>query len=247
LETLPFFLKVQLLLSAGIIVWITLALPRKPFALLVYLLGTSGLLAFFYFKDLGGLRHHGLLFVVFILATWIAYYCQTVNWLKPLPHWSSLAEKSLSPLLTVLLLIHAVGGGIAVSLDYRFIFSHAQTTAEFIRENQLEDLPMVGYNDYAASAVAGYLDEDRLYYPEEERWGSFVVWDKARDRTLSDAVIIAAANGVLRQTQQDVLLILNHPLDPAEATQRRISELARFTGATVRDENFYVYRLADGN
>lgn len=247
LETMPVFLKVQLLLAAAIMAWITLALVRKPFALITYVLGASGLLAFFYFKDLGGLRHHGLLFVVFILAAWIAHYCPNVNWFKPLHRWSGLAEKSLSPLLTILLLIHVVGGGIAVSLDYRYVFSHAQTTAAFIREKQLQGLPMVGYNDYAVSAVAGYLDKDQVYYPEEERWGSFVVWDKARDRNLPDAVIIAAAGRVQKQTQQDVLLILNHALDPVEAAQQRITELARFTGATIKDENFYLYRMSDWN
>ena len=241
LETLPAFLKIQIVLSAAILAWTTFAFLRKPFALIVYLLGTSGLLVFFYTKNLGALRHHGLLFIVFVLATWIARDRYAVKWFRPVDRWSNLAERTLNPLLTLLLVIHVIGGGIAITLDYRHVFSHAQTTAAFIKEKQLQDLPMVGYNDYAAAAVVGYLDKDQAYYPEGERWGSFVVWNTARDATVSDAAIIAAANRLLIQRQQDVLLVLNHPLNPDEAAQQQIAELARFTGATIRDENFYIY------
>ena len=170
-----------------------------------------------------------------------AAYCYAVKWFRPVDRWSNLAERTLNPLLTLLLVIHVIGGGIAITLDFRHVFSHAQTTAAFIKEKQLQDLPMVGYNDYAVAAVVGYLDKDQAYYPEGERWGSFVVWNTARDTPVSDAAIIAAANRLLIQRQQDVLLVLNHPLNPDQAAQQRITELAHFTGATIRDENFYIY------
>ena len=236
--------KVQFVLSAIISAWITLALLRKPVALLIYLLGTIGLWGFFYVKDFGYLRHHGLFFIVFLVALWVAHYCSEVRWSNPLDRLSRVAERSLGPILTLLLIVQLIGGTIAVALDYRYAFSHGRTAAEFIDENGLRDLPILGYRDYRVSTVVGYLDKDQVYYPQETRWGSFVLWNTSRRRAMSDAEIISAADRIQAQRRRDVLLILDHPLSADERARGTLSELARFTGATTED--FYLYRITAG-
>ncbi len=244
LETLASFRKVELPLSVAIVAWIALALLRKPIALIMYLLGTIGLLSFFYVKNLGAIRHHGFLFILFIVAVWVAHDCREVNWLKPLGRLSGLAEKSLGPILTILLLIHVIGGVIAVGLDYRYVFSNGEAAARFIGDAQMQDLPMVAYNDYATSTIVGYLGKDRAYYPQGQRWGSFVIWDTAREAPVTDEEIISSAIRLQTELRQDVLLVLDHPLNLDRPTQGPLTEVARFTGATISDEDFYLYRLS---
>jgi hypothetical protein len=103
---------------------------------------------------------------------------------------------------------------------------------------------MVGHNDYAASTFLGYLEKDRIYYPQGQRWGSFVIWDAARDVPVTDQEIISAANHLQTELQQDILLVLDHPLSAYRSAQGSLAEVAKFTGATIHDEDFYLYRLS---
>jgi hypothetical protein len=234
--------RLELILAVPLLLWIAIALFRKTFAFLVFLGSTMGLMLFFYVKHLGSLRHHGWLFMVFLAAVWIASYSDDMRLGEPWKHLWRLSEKSLSPVLTGILALHTVGGIIAASLDLQYEFSKARATAAFIRKHGLEDGPMVGDIDYSVSAVAGYLERP-IYYPRGRRFGTFIIWNQARNRKpnvreiLTDAMELASRNG------RDVLIILNRPLNIAPAERRNVRDLAQFTGAIVDDEEFYLYKM----
>jgi hypothetical protein len=159
----------------------TLALIRRPVALMYFIVGSLGLLAFFYFKFLGYLRHHGFLFVCFGSALWLAATMPPVIRPGPLNAVARWAERAIAILLPMLFVVQLSGAAIAAICEYKYVFSAAKSTAELIRERGLGHLPLVGDLDCMAMPVIGYLGKDYAYYPAGGRFGSYVVWDKARD------------------------------------------------------------------
>ena len=109
----------------------------------------------------------------------------------------------------------------------------------------MQDLPMVGEIDYAASTIVGYLEKDEIYYVRGSRFGSFIRWDDVRlpDVDILDDTVLEAANILRKQTSKDILIILNRSLDPKLIVQHNLTLLAEFTGSIVNDEGFYLYLM----
>ena len=71
LTTYPFFLSIQVSLCYFLMLFSLLLFYKRPTALLIYLISTFGLLTFFYVKYHGSIRHHGFLFLAFLMCYWI--------------------------------------------------------------------------------------------------------------------------------------------------------------------------------
>ena len=77
-------------------------------------------------------------------------------------------------------------------MDYRYIFSNGKRTAEYIKQQDMQEMIMVGDTDFAISTVVGYLGKNEIYYPKGSRFGSFVRWDKERTHGVSNDDIVEA-------------------------------------------------------
>ena len=147
-------------------------------------------------------------------------------------------------LVTLLLICHAIGGITAVRMEHRHIFSYGKLTAEYIKSQGMQDLPMVGDIDYAVSTVVGYLEKPRqVYYPRGSRLGSFVRWDKARTHDAPDTLVIEAAKTLSVEKNKEVLIILNRALGTELRQQHYLTSVAKFTGSVVGDEGFHLYLM----
>ena len=71
LETYQLFQTLQIPLCFLLIFCGVVLTYKRPTALLIYLTSTLGLLAFFYVKYYGSIRHHGFLFLTFVMVAWI--------------------------------------------------------------------------------------------------------------------------------------------------------------------------------
>lgn len=129
-------------------------------------------------------------------------------------------------------------------MEHRHIFSYGKLTAEYIKAQGMQGLPMVGNKDSAVSTVVGYLQEPRqIYYPRSRRFGSFVRWDKARTPSISKRRVIEAAKTLSNEKSRDVLIILNGSLSAKQIEQYNLSFLVKFTGSVVSDEGFHLYLM----
>ena len=251
LETYPLFLAIQLPLGFFLVLCGVLPVRKRPTALLIYLVSMLGLLTFFYVIDYEDLRHHGFLFVTWIMVAWIYRDCPESHVLERKNEkravWKSASTgftawpRTFSTLLTFILVCQCIGGIIAVRMELRHVFSFGKQTAEYIKAQGLQDLPMVGDLDAAVSTVVGYLNKDHVYYVRGNRLGSFIRWDAARKDFRADVVDVAKT--LHTETSQDVLLILNYPLNAARLERFPLTPLAHFTGAVVCNENFYLYLM----
>ena len=249
LTTYSFFQTIQVPLCYFLILFSVLLFLKRPTALLTYLISTFGLLAFFYVKYQGSIRHHGFLFLTFLMCCWIYRNCPAINLGKTEQQdGDSIVDKVLNvagtAILTLLLLCHAMGGITAVRMEHRHIFSYGKLTAEYIKAQGMQDLPMIGDVDFAVSTVVGYLEKPRqIYYPRGSRLGSFVRWDNARTHDASNQLVIEAAKTLNAQTDKEVLIILNRAIGTELREQHNLTFLTKFTGSTVGDEGFHLYLM----
>ena len=229
----------KLQIACLILVLVIVATLDRPSALLIYLSSTFGLLAFFYIKYQGAIRHHGFIFIAFLLTIWGGKHFRSYFQLPDRFHIATRICFNL--LLTGILFIHLVGGLRAVANEIKYPFSYGKLTAEFIRAKKLDILPMIGDIDYAASTVVGYLGKKEVYYVRGNRKGSFVRWDSQRAHGVNDTQVMRKAAEVSGQTQTHVLLILNHRLSVDLLATHPVEQLVEFTGSTIGDEGFYLY------
>jgi hypothetical protein len=229
-----------------LVVWLSLLvlgvsvlfLTRNWTLLVTYCCGAAALLAFRHIvKWGGGVRHDGHLFLLFLACVWLAGKCPQ----KPLLN-SQAGKifgqffKKRNAILTGLFAVHAIAGiGVTAVVLVR-PFSQSEGTAQFLRTNHMDKMFIIGETDCLASAVVGYLNRE-IYYYDEGRMGSFVVWAAARPP--KESVFEVAATKAAQQ-QQDVLAILSRR--PA-FIPANVQELASFEGSIVEDESYYLYRI----
>jgi hypothetical protein len=219
-------------------------LVRRPTALLIYLSGTIGLLGLFYTKYFGSIRHHGFLFILFILAVWIQIHCKEAKFFPQAGRFSRMGQKSLNPILTGILFFHLAGGVIAFGMDYKHVFSYGKEAAAFVKENKLQNLPMaVGEKEYAMTSMIGYSEKDSVYYPRRGQFGSFIRWDKIWADVFTDSQAVQKSKALGDATQQDVLIVFSHPLPEDLVSRASLIELKRFTGSIILDEELYLYLI----
>lgn len=198
--------------------------------LLLYGLGTTGLLLFFSAVHSGGPHHHGLLFVVYLIGYWLDRLTRAAS-----P--ASSRSRTADAVFTLVLAGQAAFGLPALYQDLTKPYSNGKAVADAIRARGLKGLPVVGCVDFSAQTVLGYLGAERFYYPQGERWGSFVIWDRKRYENvgLDNCLRSASAAG------GDVLVVSSYTTE-SSAREADFVKVAEFLGAIRDDENFILYR-----
>ena len=241
LNSIPIFQLIRLPLCYLIVFWCVLRFLKRPTALLIYLVATVGLLAFFYVKYHGSMRHHGFLFFTFVMTNWIYNDCPEIN--APFNRLSEFAQRLFGPVFTVILIFHFLGGITALRMDIDHIFSNGKRTAEYIKVQDMQEMLMVGDTDFAISTVVGYVEKKEIYYPKGSRFGSFVRWDTARNHGVTNENLVEEAKTLSTQNTQDVLIIMNRTLEVELIEQYQLTLLEQFTGSTIGDEGFHLYLM----
>jgi hypothetical protein len=244
LGTLSYYRWCARIGSIAFLLLASLSLIRWPMALAYFLIGSLGLLSFFYLKFYGYLRHHGFQFVCFATALWLARIMKPINLSRPFNQVSRWAERAITPLIPILLAVHIAGACIAGMSDYKYVFSAAKGTARMIKERGLDKFQLVGDIDYTAMPVLGYLDKKVAYYPVGGRFGSYVIWDTARikrENVWSEATILRNSR------KSPVLVLVDYNVLKEKPPPSELSPTLHLVGCqesdVVFDENYCVFLL----
>ena len=144
-------------------------------ALLFLLVSDAGLLLFFHAKFYGDYRQHGALFVALIAALWIAWSARprvATEW----RWWRKGAWWLPRGVFTGLLGLHVYAAAIPVAECWRYPFSPGREAAAVIRANLRPGDVVVSESQVLSTSVAAYLPGVKMYFPEQERWGTFTLW-----------------------------------------------------------------------
>jgi hypothetical protein len=238
------------IISLGILIFTSTLLIRKPVAFFFYLLGTLEILSFTYIKFLGSPRHYGHLYIVLIVSLWIARYYPKSNLLiEPLSRlsksfrkvaktWIKFAEKYKTTFLMVILSAQFAAGVVAFSRDLLVPYSASREASRFIQSQHLEQMFIVGSEDYAVLPLSGYLNK-KFYYPERKALGSFVLFNSQR-QTVDVGAVLEQVSQLIQQNKRNILLVLNYELNTSRA-DLNVSPLAKFTKGLIFNEKYYLY------
>jgi hypothetical protein len=213
-----------------------LPLARRPAAFALFASATAGLLTLFYVKYHGFSWHYGHWLLALVLAAWIAPGASG----RPLAAWARRAARAGALALLVLQLpVTLVAAGREVARP----FSCGLAAARYIERTGLADRLIVGEQADAVSTVAGYLGRP-VYYPRERRFRLVPTWDASWRAASHPEAVVANALRLAPPAGGQVLLVLNEPLGRNRRRNLGLVERARFTGAIVNDEDFFLYEAA---
>jgi hypothetical protein len=129
-------------------------LRRRQGALLLFLLGSAGFLAFAYVKYAGVLRHQGHWWLLLFAALWLARDSTAEDSAEETSAAPSSRRSRLLPgLLLALLAAHAGAALYASWMDLRHPFSNGPATADLIRKEGFDREPLLGFREPPVSSV----------------------------------------------------------------------------------------------
>lgn len=218
--------------------------------LLLYSGATLGLFSIYYYTALMHSRYCGYLLIALLICYWLAgYYPEK----KYYGYFASLGKRISKPFLTAVLLFNVIGAIVAYSMDIQYKFSPSKEVADYIKENKLDSLPIVGITDFAISPLATYLDT-KLYYPQMDDSGSFTIWNKKRINQMNFEQAVASLGAYMDKARPKVLWIKDsapqvsmdgkNSQDMERAILRNDLQadlLKKFDPGIVNDEKYYIY------
>ncbi|MDJ0729292.1 MAG: hypothetical protein QNJ33_04790 [Crocosphaera sp.] len=249
-DSKPIDLFIFSFFSLALLAFSILILIRKPMALLFYLVGSLEILAFTYAKFLGSQRHYGHLYIIFITALWIGHYyinstviitfLKSISYQlsKTISHWTSFASHHKKSFLLIILWLQVIAGIVAFSRDLITPYSSSKVTAEFIKNNELSKHFIVGSEDFTIAPISGYLNQ-KIYYPEIQEFGSYVLFKNERI-SVNDDDIINQMTQLIAKENKDILLIMNRTF-LGQSSDLKIKFIEKFTQSFIYNEKYYLY------
>jgi hypothetical protein len=240
------------ILSLCLFTFIVTLLIKKPVALFLYIFGTGEIILFTYVKFLGAARHYGHLYILLIASLWIASYYPKSNLLGGLfanipsrfkavaTTWAKFVKKYKNTLFMLILYAQLTGGIVAFSRDLLIPYSASREAARYIQSQHLEQMFIVGSRDANISPLSGYLNR-KIYYPERQGMGSFVLFNSQR-KDVDSVAVLEQVSQIIKQKQTNILLILNYELKTAK-TDLNLWLLAKFTKSFIGNEKYYLYQV----
>lgn len=216
--------------SVAILLFVISSLRDRRIALTFFLLGTAALLAVTGFRFAGAVRHHGHLFLVLLIAYWLDRSTRG-------------PRRRVDPFMTLLLAVHALVGVAVSAVDVMIPFSASRAVAEYIRRENLDELPLIGHTDTAVLSVSGALQQP-IYYLVQRDFATFNTQDPRRRYPLFHAKMMQNIDRIAAEGGGEALLITTEPLDlPPD----RFRLLATFNRSIVADERYQLYHVSAGS
>ena len=227
---------------------------QQPVILFLYVSGSLGIFLFtylIYYSD--NLRHTGHFFLLFLVCCWLQ---QSKDYSRiSSKHSPSRINRAKTKIITLIFSIHFITGIIAYTNDSIRPFSMSKATSNYIKNTELDTLPIMGVPDERVSAIPGYLNR-KIYYPQSDRWGSFVIWDSQRenitareivepgeDRQLIKRNIFKEVNKIVQQNPTDILLISTAPIN-FKIPSLKITPIKQFAANTIgREKSYRLYLI----
>lgn len=244
-------------LSLGLISSIILYLRRSPVILVFYVVSTSAMAAFNYYIHIGsGSRHEGFYFIILIIAMWLSHSTH-----KPEPS-TKTSQKSTKKWLgfypsiwVAILTVHLIIGLYLFTIHLRLPYSASKVTAQYIRDQGLQDEFIVGSPDTVMTPLSGYLNRP-FYYPQVAEQGTFALWDErvyVPQNKLFKQIKQLFRTSDRPQPLQKVLLILNKPLSQSDRQtvqqdfNLEITAITQFEESWKDTERYYLYWVEQDN
>lgn len=223
---------------------------KKPEPMVIYILSSASLFGMFSLKYLGYLRHHGLLFIIFIFSLWISKAYNERLLIKNQLICNLFSQKNLTYLLGTLLLCHVVASPIAFYYDLKYDFSAGEKTANFLKENGFigDDTFIAIYPSFIAESILPYIPKpySQFYFIESQEFRSYTLWNTEyyNSHILSIQEIVDRVDtAILNKRYNTILLILRSKVEDKKEFSERYNLIAYFNKTIDVSDCYYIYKL----
>ena len=231
---------------AVVLAWSLIALAigfliaaRRRVALVCYLVGTTGYLLFFGLFLPGTLHHHGYLFVIWVVAAWLAQASAPSERPRVLAELTRRADRWRSPLFTSSLVIPVIATAQMSIADVRTPFADAWHVADVIRENGLDRAPIMTILRSDGQAVGALLDR-AILFPVEGRSRTFVSWARGTGYQRTTRAVDSAVTALLAR-ECHVVVLSSPSRDVAPATAARARAIYTTRGLPLSADRYRVW------
>ena len=209
-------------------------------ATIFFTLGLAALGALFTQFPVTNMRHHGHYFVMLVLAFWLRESIGSQD-ARDVGRRGVLKGicRMRSPLLTGLLIVHAVVGMIFTLQEQVVPFSGSREAAQIIRDSEPPDVLVIADIDAWAMPVSGFLGRP-VYVASRREFGSFVKIDPMRRwLPLRPDELAQIIEERLAVEQRDVVLVTNYPISVPADLGSPIGVVDR----SITDERYFIFRI----
>ena len=215
---------------------------RRRVSLVLYLTGTVGYLLFFSFLFPGASYHHGYLFIVWLLAAWLAWSRPPSEEPRVLRWLTSVIDRTRPNLFVISLIPPVFAAAEMYVADALKPFSDARHVADVIRDHGLADAPLISIVRPHAQSVAAFLDRPVLY-PLERKSLTFVYWGPPSPYRATLRAADSAATSLLA-THCQVVLIASRKNDVSPEIAARAHLLYATRGRPLSGDYYRVWVMS---
>ena len=238
-----------------LLLWM-LSFLRYKLAWVLYVVATFTILGFHYYSGLMWSRYASHLFVVLVACFWLMrYQTPTLYTWEPMKFLAMVGDKIRTPLWYAVLGISLIGGIGSYIFDIEHPFSTSKQAADYLKENKLDQLEIIGSTDYIVSPLATHLGR-KIYYPERKEPGSFIIYDPKRLNLWSFDAIQNMALELNEKGQKKIILIRSTPIfmtfedgQQTPWTEGNLTDWLEMTlihkvePGVVKDEKYFIYSI----
>jgi hypothetical protein len=208
----PWFWWSARLLNECLLIGTAWLLRRNPPLLAAYLVTVAALLYIMVFKHMGYERHVGLIWLTAWALLWMLQTDPRTKLATTMDR--ILCRWSILPL--ALVSIYSTATAIyMLELDVRYPFSGSRQAADYLLSHGLAERPLAMSNDNFCEPILPYLGRKTVYYADENRYGTNMLWTN-KINTAKPAESIAR---ILQKSQADpnLVIVLTSELPPERA------------------------------
>lgn len=208
-----------------------------------------GAQVFFFITQRGATRFHGMTFIIVIVALWIENY-YTFEDYKFKDFLNSCKLTLLKkPIIYSFLLLQFCSGIYAYSMDYKYPFSAAKATADYLKREKLNNKQIVTVT-CDGTLISAYL-EKKVYFLYEGSYQSFCHWNSNCFGNISKKNTLALITSD-QNLENESVYVSNYPLTEKMQPKvwQKISDrvkvrfLKKFDTSIVQKNNYFVYTIS---
>jgi hypothetical protein len=234
-------LGLEVLLSGALVIAGCAMTMRRRTALVFYLIGTLGLVAFFMLFVRGYARHHGHLAIVWIMAAWLSRSGPATEWPAMIAPLAERARRVAPRVLRWSLVPMTLAAAEFAVGDLVLPYADVVNVANLLRSRGLVDRPIIGVARSNAAAVGALLDRD-VFLPREGRRSKFVIWGDRGPEVPPSPVIERLADSLIAR-QCEVVVISTLDDDVPAPFVARLRLLYQTPYRPMTRERFRVWTL----
>jgi tetratricopeptide (TPR) repeat protein len=231
-------------LAVIILVLVGILFKGNKKIMFLFYIATLGILLFTYTKYFGRLRHHGHLYLLFVLCYWLfTSENKAQNKLKESAE--SLLDKFSIWLnkyfVTLILLTQLAGACFANVRDVKYVFSYDKPVAGYLNANSLDSLPIMGDGDYSVSGIAGIMNKD-IFFMRPKYWGRYIILDSNWGDFIkfSEIDMVNEVDSITDLKKSDAIVILSYPFN--DKRLKNWTLIDTFKGS-ITTEDYSVFRV----